>query len=252
MYELSLPARATRCCVPFSVGRPAVRLIRLTATVEPAWELRNRGAGRPTAASDQWPGSPPPGPGGELAQMLTDGPRPGLLACRRLRELRRVRYPGASALSRQNGPAERARPAVAQSASPLGSDSPDGPNSPIQYWSTRSARALRPLSQPTSTEAVGPSGTCTSGLSRPGVARRARRISLPGHIGQLPGRDSHPLDRCCYGLHVALPPNSDSSKRRGERPGQRAASSVGRREGSALDLCRSLRGRALGSFWLLG
>jgi len=37
-------------------------------------------------------------------------------------------------------------------------------------------RLARPLNQPTSTETAGPSGTCTSGLSRPGVAPRARRI----------------------------------------------------------------------------
>jgi hypothetical protein len=44
-------------------------------------------------------------------------------------------------------------------------------------------------------------GTCTSGLSHEGVAPQARRISLPGHIGHLPGWDSHPLDRCGYRLH---------------------------------------------------
>jgi hypothetical protein len=41
--------------------------------------------------------------------------------------VRRVRYPGATAHSRQYGPAERARPAFAQSASLLGLDSRDGP-----------------------------------------------------------------------------------------------------------------------------
>jgi hypothetical protein len=60
-----------------------------------------------------------------------------------------------------------------------------------------------PLSQPASTITIGPSGTCTSGLSRPGITPGVPDMKTWA-IGPLPGRDFHPLDRCCYGLHGDL------------------------------------------------
>jgi hypothetical protein len=60
---------------------------------------------------------------------------------------------------------------------------------------------LAPLDQPTTT----PKGRATGHLYFRAFTLTGRPPNAPDittwAIGQLPGRDSHPLDRCCYGLH---------------------------------------------------
>jgi len=60
---------------------------------------------------------------------------------------------------------------------------------------------LAPLDQPTSTPRLRAAGHLYFRAFTP----RGRPPSAPDMttwaIGRLPGRDSHPLDRCCYGLH---------------------------------------------------
>ena len=60
---------------------------------------------------------------------------------------------------------------------------------------------LAPLDQPTST----PSGRAAGHLYFRAFTPKGRPPGAPDMttwaIGKLPGRDSHPLDRCCYGLH---------------------------------------------------
>jgi hypothetical protein len=67
---------------------------------------------------------------------------------------------------------------------------------------------LAPLDQPTST----PWGRAAGHLYFRAFTPKGRPPGAPDMttwaIGKLPGRDSHPLDRCCYGLHQKTGPSA--------------------------------------------
>ena len=122
--------------------------------------------------------------------------------CRLLREVRRVRHPGATAHSRQNGPAERARPAFAHSASLLGLESRDGPTAqsntgPQDRLVPFSAPVRNLDTKPGEARAVLATGSGRARTCRPWIGERPQnctphRARPAWNIAHLPARSAVP------------------------------------------------------------